>query len=68
MISKITEKALLNAVVGIITDAGHQVREYGISHLVQSRVGDDGKGNEFVISLRYDESNGTSEAKCEEKG
>lgn len=55
MIDKEMQKALLRQAVEMLNQSGHKVREYGISHLLQSKINnDETKLNELCITIKYE--------------
>lgn len=54
MISIEAQEKIIKAIIRIANEDGCRDVDYNISHLVQSAVGDNGKGNEMCISFKYD--------------
>ena len=48
-----TQARLLEQLLSVMSEAGVDVLEYGISHLVQSKTSEVRQGNELTITLRY---------------
>ena len=48
-----TQARLLEQLLSVMGEAGVDVLEFGINHLIQSKTSEVKKGNELTITLRY---------------